>query len=74
MCRLGLGDSQEELVRTIAALAKNLHMEVIAEGVETPQQLEHLRRIRCEEVQGFLFAKPLDAEAAEALLAEGRSW
>ena len=72
--RLGLGDPQGELVKTIAALARNLNMEVIAEGVETPQQLEHLRRIRCEQVQGFLFAKPLEPLEAEAILKRGGRW
>lgn len=72
--RLGAGDPQGELVRTIAALARNLNMEVIAEGVETPQQLEHLRRLQCEQVQGFLFARPLEAAQVEDLLKKGGRW
>jgi diguanylate cyclase (GGDEF)-like protein/PAS domain S-box-containing protein len=72
--RLGLGGDQGELVKTITELARNLKMGVIAEGVETHQQLEQLRQLRCQQVQGFLFARPLDAEAAEAILRDGGFW
>lgn len=63
-----------EIVRTILALAKHLNMDVVAEGIESEQQLRKLRAFRCEYGQGFLFAKPLEREAAETLLAEGHQW
>jgi diguanylate cyclase (GGDEF)-like protein/PAS domain S-box-containing protein len=47
------------IVRAIIHMAHSLNMAVIAEGVETSDQLEWLRRERCEQVQGFLFYKPL---------------
>jgi diguanylate cyclase (GGDEF)-like protein/PAS domain S-box-containing protein len=49
----------EQITRTIIAMAHNLGLGVIAEGVETFEQLEFLRKIDCEEVQGFYFSKPV---------------
>jgi diguanylate cyclase (GGDEF)-like protein/PAS domain S-box-containing protein len=60
-----------EIVRTIVDLAKNLRMGVVAEGVETKEQRAKLEELGCENGQGYLFAKPLEAEAAWALLAAG---
>ena len=57
-----------ELVRTITTLAHNLGMNVVAEGVETQAQLSQLREMACEYAQGYLFAKPLPAHDAEALI------
>jgi EAL domain-containing protein (putative c-di-GMP-specific phosphodiesterase class I) len=47
------------IVRTIVALAQNLGMDVVAEGVETEDQLMLLRKLECENGQGFLFSTPL---------------
>lgn len=63
-----------EIVRTIALLAQNLRLDVIAEGVETPEQLAQLRAIGCGFAQGFLFSPPLDVDGVERLLSENRSW
>ena len=57
------------MVQAIVALAHNLGMDVIAEGVETAEQLTHLKAMECEYGQGFHFSKPLDSRTAEALLA-----
>jgi EAL domain-containing protein (putative c-di-GMP-specific phosphodiesterase class I) len=57
-----------EIVRTIVMLAHNLGMDVIAEGVETADQALQLRRLGCEFAQGFLYSRPVDAEAAMALM------
>ena len=51
------------MVKAIIAMAHSLHMEVIAEGVETVEQLEALRAAGCDQIQGFYFSKPLDAAA-----------
>ena len=58
-----------ELVREIVILSHGLDIGVTAEGVETATQLEVLQRMRCDYGQGFYFSKPLDVEAATALLA-----
>lgn len=63
-----------EIVRTISLLAQNLRLDVIAEGVETPEQLAQLRAIGCGYAQGYLFAPPLDVDGVERLLRENRSW
>src|SRR3546814_111148 len=63
-----------EIVRTIALLAQNLRLDVIAEGVETPEQLAQLRAIGCDYAQGYLFSRPLTAENVRRLLAENRVW
>lgn len=59
-----------EIVRTIVTLAHNLGMNVTAEGVETPEQADQLQTLLCEYGQGYYFARPLDAQAAELLLAQ----
>src|SRR5512140_1646474 len=67
------GDSRT-IVETILSLASHLGIGVVAEGVETPEQLERLRSMGCELGQGFWFAKPLDAPAAESLIRSGAVW
>ena len=56
------------MVSTIISLAHNLSLKVIAEGVETEEQSKLLGLLRCDEVQGYLFSKPVPAEQIEALL------
>jgi diguanylate cyclase (GGDEF)-like protein/PAS domain S-box-containing protein len=64
-------DNQEhrEIVRTIIALARNLKMDVIAEGVETMDQAAELRAMNCSYGQGYYFSKALNAENAVGFLA-----
>lgn len=57
------------LVMAIVTLAHNLRLQVVAEGVETEEQLRFLHLLRCDEVQGYLFSKPLPAEGLEQVLA-----
>jgi diguanylate cyclase (GGDEF)-like protein/PAS domain S-box-containing protein len=57
-----------EIVRAIVGLAHNLGLEVIAEGVETPEQLDYLKVLGCEFAQGFEISAPLTAAEARALL------
>jgi predicted signal transduction protein with EAL and GGDEF domain len=59
-----------EIVRTIIMLAQNLGMDVIAEGIETKEQLALLRKLKCEKGQGYYFSKPLETSDAENLLSD----
>lgn len=65
-----------ELVRTIATLAWNLGMNVVAEGVENQNQLSHLKSLGCEYAQGYLFSRPVDRARMEQLIGErvGLNW
>ena len=56
------------LTKTIIAMARALNMTVTAEGVETPEQSAFLAAHACDEVQGFLFGRPLEVPAMESLL------
>jgi diguanylate cyclase (GGDEF)-like protein len=66
--RITESDGTAEIVRTILRLAQHLGMSVVAEGVETEQQRAQLRALECEFGQGYYFSKPMDEDAAEALL------
>jgi EAL domain-containing protein (putative c-di-GMP-specific phosphodiesterase class I) len=59
--RLGTSPQANALVKTIVLMAQALDMSVIAEGVETVDQLRDLRDMHCDEVQGYLFSQPLPA-------------
>ncbi len=61
-----------ELARVIVRMAKTLNLETIAEGVEEPSQAAALRRMGCEQAQGFHFARPMVAEEASKLLLGGQ--
>lgn len=66
--RIGLDEESLEIIRTIVALAHNLGMNIIAEGVETAQQLAHLKALHCEYAQGYYLGKPTDRETAWSLI------
>lgn len=66
--------SDQSLVKAMTAMAACMQLTVIAEGVETPEQLEFLRSINCQEIQGYIYSKPLTAVAAEAFLRNPPSW
>jgi diguanylate cyclase (GGDEF)-like protein/PAS domain S-box-containing protein len=69
--RLGQADSDSALVHTIATLAENLGVRLVAEGIERTEQLTALQDLHCELGQGFLFARPLESEALVELLQMG---
>jgi diguanylate cyclase (GGDEF)-like protein len=58
-----------QIVRTIVSLAQNLGMDVVAEGVETEEQLALLRQLDCENGQGFFFSNPLEASELDEFIA-----
>jgi EAL domain-containing protein (putative c-di-GMP-specific phosphodiesterase class I) len=66
----GLGEGSEDaaITRAIIAMAHSLGLKVVAEGVEDKEQLAFLKEHRCDEVQGYLISRPIDAEALAALL------
>jgi len=70
---LALDSDDAAIIKAIISLAHNLQLSVIAEGVETQEQLDYLRVSECDEIQGYYFSKPLTAEALTKLLHEGRS-
>jgi diguanylate cyclase (GGDEF)-like protein len=60
------------LVMAIITLAHNLRLKVVAEGVESEEQLRFLHLLRCDEIQGYLFSKPLPVEDFKHLFSEGQ--
>jgi diguanylate cyclase (GGDEF)-like protein/PAS domain S-box-containing protein len=68
--RMVENDENIEIVRTIVMLAQTLGMDVVAEGVETKEQLSLLRKLGCENGQGYFFSKPLTVSDADKLLGD----
>ena len=70
----GLTMSKEkiDIVTAIMTLANSMNMYVVAEGVETVEQLNRIIELKCQYLQGYLFSKPLDADEAEELLKKGQ--
>ncbi|MDH2917427.1 MAG: EAL domain-containing protein, partial [Gallionella sp.] len=65
---LGGDESSNAIIRTIIAMAQSFHLDVIAEGVETEQQLQLLTQNGCRTFQGYLFGKPMPVEQFEEWL------
>ena len=70
---LGRDDDSAAIVRSIVNLARNLKLGVVAEGVETEEQLAILRGLACDDYQGFLFSRPVEADAVLALVERNRA-
>jgi len=68
--RVGEDSMNFAIVAAIVGLAHSLGLTVVAEGIETTQQLSLLRDLACDQAQGFLFAEALPAELARGLLVE----
>jgi EAL domain-containing protein (putative c-di-GMP-specific phosphodiesterase class I) len=68
VCRMTEGEQPLQIVRTIIELARVLGMNVVAEGIETLDQYRLLREMNCRFGQGYLFARPMSAEAVTKLL------
>jgi len=65
---LTVDPDDEAIVTAIVAMAKSLGVDVVAEGIETEEQLRTLRALGCPRGQGYLLARPMDAAAATAFL------
>jgi diguanylate cyclase (GGDEF)-like protein/PAS domain S-box-containing protein len=70
---IGLHNEDGAVITAIIALAESLHLEVIAEGIETVEQLDFLRDHGCLQGQGFLFARPMPAADFRALMQSTRT-
>jgi diguanylate cyclase (GGDEF)-like protein/PAS domain S-box-containing protein len=70
---LGRDDDSAAIIRSIIGLGRSLKLRIVAEGVETEEQLEFLRGLSCDEYQGYLSSRPLDAAAAFQFLEENWS-
>src|ERR1700730_8893036 len=72
----GIGDDVEDsaIVRAVITVAKSLNLSVTAEGIETAEQLEHLRTLGCDHGQGYFFAKPMASERVPAMLLAVSPW
>ncbi len=66
--RIGALGENSEIIQAIVTLAQTLRMDVVAEGIERPEQISPLIALQCEYGQGNFFSKPVDSEAAKALL------
>ena len=65
---LGCDDTATEITAAVISLGQKLSLKVVAEGVETQLQLDKLRELGCDEIQGYLFSEPIDEDALIALL------
>ncbi len=71
VAELGAETKRSAIVRAIVALGRSLDLRLIAEGVETSEQLDRLREMSCDEVQGFLFSPPVEPQVFEEYLRRG---
>ena len=72
--KLGMAGDSHAIVETILNLANSLGIGVVAEGIETADQVDRLRRMQCPHGQGFWFSRPLSVSAAEELIASSPTW
>ena len=72
--RMDVDRKEADIIQTIVTLGHSLGMDLIAEGVENQEQRAQLQALGVEYGQGYYFARPLEADAAEQLIASGRRW
>ncbi len=63
-------ENEAAIARAIVALGHSLHLKVLAEGIETPAQAQFLKELGCDEAQGYLFSRPIDAASMEGIISE----
>ena len=71
-----IGTEREDtaIVAAVINLARNLSLHVVAEGIETPQQLATLIQLHCEHLQGYLFSRPVPANQVAQLVNQHPTW
>lgn len=74
VARMEQGATHLQLVHTVRALALNIGVQAVAEGVENPVQLQLLRSLGCDAAQGFLFSRPIPRREMERVLKEDPRW
>ncbi len=72
--QISAGGGDRVLVMTVIRMAQSLKLQVIAEGVETSDQLKFLMAQNCDEAQGYYFSPPIPAPQFTSLLESGISW
>jgi EAL domain-containing protein (putative c-di-GMP-specific phosphodiesterase class I) len=70
VCNLATDSNDAAITASVIALAKSMKLEVIAEGIETEEQLAFLRKKKCHQGQGYLFSRPIPAVECTALLTQ----
>ncbi len=68
ICDLAVDPYDQAIASAVIALGHGLNLNIVAEGVETKEQLDCLRSLQCEEMQGYFFSRPLSVENATELL------
>ncbi len=71
VAKLTRDDEQVRIIETIILLGRNLGIDVVAEGIETDEQLKRLRSINCDQGQGFLFSRPIEGEGVRGMIQTG---
>ncbi|MEH2315668.1 GGDEF domain-containing response regulator [Nostoc sp.] len=71
IAKIGTNGENLEIIQAIITLAQSLNKDVIAEGIETAEQLAQLRAMKCKYAQGYFFCKPLDSKSIERLMGSG---
>lgn len=71
---VGIPDDENDcaIAQAIVAMGKQLHQEIVAEGVESQAQMAFLRRLGCDQLQGYLFSPPITAALFEQMVRDGR--
>ncbi|MEH2438636.1 MAG: EAL domain-containing protein [Nostoc sp.] len=69
IAKIGANGENSEIIQAIITLAQSLNIDVVAEGVETVEQLAQLRATKCKYAQGYFFSQPLDSNSVETLIA-----